>query len=105
MATENLVAGTTIDIVYQLLIDDEVPGTSLAGTVELILTEKITGAVLETSGDASISDASTWKVKYSPDSADLVKGIYYAHWKVTDGGGKISFFPDGPGDIWYVWAA
>jgi len=74
-------------------------------TVTLVLTG-VDGTIATTTGNVSVTDAAAGKVRYSPDATDLLsaKQPYRGRWKVTDGAGKIVFFPNGEADLWKVWA-
>lgn len=93
--------GSTEDVDFQLLVDGAVQDLTGA-TIELILND-YNGFVIDTSGDTSLVDGPTGKVRYSPDAADLVstKSPYSARWKITKGG-KVSFFPSNAPDIWEI---
>lgn len=53
----------------------------------------------ETDGDIRIdADPTTGKVYYSPDAEDFDVGNYTVRFKVTDGTGKVAFFPNGVPD-------
>jgi hypothetical protein len=93
------VEGQTEPIVHQLLSD----GAAVliqAMTVELIL-EKSDGTEIDTSTKVTNLDDATednkGKVKYEPAAEDLVAagGNYYLRWRVTDGDGKVAFWPNG----------
>jgi uncharacterized phiE125 gp8 family phage protein len=75
-------------------------------TVELIL-QKATGAPVDTTGDVTVVTPASGLVRYSPDAADLVAAEtpHVARWKVTDGGGKVVFFPHEAGEVWLVQSA
>jgi hypothetical protein len=72
-------------------------------TVIFILKDK-DGAAIDTSGNASVVTPAAGLVSYSPDAGDLVaaKTPHSARWRVTDGGGKVVFFPHGAPDRWQV---
>lgn len=102
MATTDIVEGWTGNLDFQLKSDGAV--VNLTGmTVELILTDK-DGAAITTAGNITVFDAANGKVRYIPDAADLddAKSPYTARWKVTDGAGKIVFFPNGVSDVYLV---
>jgi hypothetical protein len=72
-------------------------------TVTLELRDRA-GLVINTTGNVSVVDAPTGKVRYSADSGDLVaaNGPYRARWKVVDGASKVSYFPSGEHDVWKI---
>lgn len=98
-----VVEGWTGPIDVQLQADG-IPPNLTGATVDLILKGKDDNAVT-TSGNVTIIDAGAAKVRYLPDAADLVaaKSPYRARYKVTDGIGKIVFFPSDRPDAWKVW--
>ena len=72
-------------------------------TVELVL-QKADGALVTTAGNVTIVIPASGLVRYSPDAGDLLatETPHVARWKVTDGAGKVSFFPSDPGEVWTV---
>lgn len=102
MPTTDIVEGWTGDLDFQLKADGVI--VNLTGlTVELVLTDR-DGVAVTTTGNITVFDAANGKVRYIPDAADLddAKSPYRARWKVTDGTGKIVFFPNGVGDVYVV---
>jgi hypothetical protein len=101
MATQlnPVVEGETEPIVHQLL-SDGTPFLIQGLTVELIL-EKKDGTIITTAGKLANLDDGTegnrGKMQYSPSAGDFVKAgsDYYVRWKVTDGAGKVAFWPGG----------
>ena len=104
----DVVEGQTEEIVHQLLNDGE-PMLIQGMTVELVLEQK-DGTSIDTTGKVdNLDDASEpnrGMVKYSPDAADFVKAgsDYYWRWQITDGSGKISFWPNDAAARLKVWA-
>lgn len=97
---DDLVEGWTGDLDFFLRADGDVPENSMAGmSVELVMKDA-SGNQINTTGNCSIVDADTWKVRYAPDSGDLVEGSYNARFKVTDGDGKVVYFPS---RAWMQW--
>jgi len=97
-----IVEGWTGDLDFDLLADGALPAGSMSGmSVELIL-KKADGTQLTTTGDVAIADEDNWRVRYSPDPGDLVRGSYQGRFKVTDIGGKIVYFPSGAWDQWLI---
>lgn len=97
-----LVEGWTGPLEFQLLAD----GTAqdLTGmTVELILKDS-EGTAITTTGDITVTGAATGEVTYAPDSADLAAAAspLASRFKVTDGSGKVVYFPSGEPDRWFV---
>ena len=104
MITYNYVAGTTGPQDFKLLVDG-VAADLTGKTVALILTGR-DGVVVDTVGDVSVTGVLTGEVRYSPDSTDVpaANTPYTARWAVTDGAGKVVFFPSGAADRWNVFA-
>lgn len=97
----NVVEGQTAAIYHYLKIDDEVPvntdgsAISMAGMAVAFIVHDVDGDAIVIAGSATVEDGATWLVKFSPDAADFVAGRYRARYKVTDGAGKIGYFPSG----------
>jgi hypothetical protein len=55
------------------------------------------GNVVTFTGSVAWADSSVSRIRFTPSSTDLVqaKSPYKLHWKVTDGAGKIAFYPQG----------
>lgn len=72
-------------------------------TVELLL-YKADGTQVDTTSDLTVTDAAAGTVRYSPDGADLLASEtpHRSRFKVTDGSGKIVYFPNGAMDRWLV---
>lgn len=69
-------------------------------TVGLVL-KKRAGETVSTLGNTRVDDApNTGRVYYAPDADDMVNALspYTVHWQVTDGVGKVVFFPNGAAD-------
>lgn len=65
-------------------------------TPAVTLRDKNGNAIVPT-GAVSWANAAVSRIRYSPAVGDLVasKSPYRLHWKVTDGSGKIAFYPQG----------
>ncbi len=98
----NLVEGWTGRIIYQLVAAGVVQDLSGA-SVELILYDRNSQPV-SLSGSSDVLDAEEGKVYFDPAEDDLVAARipYSARWKVTDGVGKVAFFPNGEPERWHV---
>ena len=97
-----LVEGWTDPIVVNLLKAGDTPSGTMAGmSVELVLMDN-RGTALTTSGDVAITDSVNWQVTYSPDAGDLIEGAYRGRFKVTDGSGKVAYFPSAGWDAWLI---
>jgi hypothetical protein len=102
MTDIKVVEGWTAALDFQLMADGV--AQNLTGmTVTLELRDRA-GLVINTTGNVSVVDAPTGKVRYSADSGDLVaaNGPYRARWKVVDGASKVSYFPSGEHDVWKI---
>jgi baseplate upper protein BppU len=100
--TVELVEGWTGDLDFVLKANGV--ALDLTGmTVELIL-RKPDGTTIDTAGDTSVPDPAAGKVRYAPDSADLVaaNSPLMARWKVTNAG-KVVYFPAGSPDRWEIY--
>lgn len=102
MAGVELVAGWTGPLDFQLLADGA-PQNLTGMAVEMLL-KTSGGDIIDTSGDLALLDAPAGKVRFSPDPADLVATAspLVSRFKVTDGLGKVVFFPSGEPDDWKV---
>ena len=101
--TYDVVAGWTAPIDIDLLSRGASPsGTMVGMTAALILRDPASGVTLDTTGDVTIPDTATWTVRYSPDAADLIPGVYRGRVKITDSGGLIAYFPSDEWDVWII---
>lgn len=96
-----LVEGWTSPIDVDLRDDGAIPSGTLGGTVTLALKDK-DGNIINMTGNVTIQDATNWRVRVNPDASDFVQGTYRGRFKVTDSGGKISYFPNQHYDVWIV---
>ena len=103
MTFVDVTEGWTGALDFHLKVDGVFFKIPVGATVTLVLKDK-NAAVVDVTGDISVVDADLGKVRYLPDSTDLVaaNSPYTAHWKVTDGAGAIVFFPNGEADKWQV---
>lgn len=103
MAGYNIVAGTTAALRFQLL-EAGTPIDLTGSTVTLLLSDK-NGVTIASPGTVTVTDDNNGKVQLAPtDDTVFVasNGPYLARWKVLDSGGKYSFVPSGPRDIWNI---
>ena len=93
-----LTEGRTGAVPFQLL-ENGVAKDLTGATVELLL-KKRDGTLVDTAGDVSVTNTASGLVSYSPDATDLTyaDAPYTGRFKVTDGGGKVFFFPEGNPD-------
>jgi len=102
MALE-LTEGWTERISYQLGADGSAP--NLTGMiVTLVLYRNGDYTIFPFLGTSGILTAATGIVYFDPAETDLVaaNSPYSGRWKVTDGAGKISYFPNGTPEQWIV---
>jgi hypothetical protein len=92
---QHFTEGWTTPIEYQLK-KNGAAFNATGMTVETILTDKDKVEITEV-GSTAWSDAANSIVKYSPAASDLTaaRSPMGIRWKVTDGAGKIAFFPQG----------
>lgn len=97
-----LVEGQTGVVDAQLLADNV--AVDLTGATVVLVLRGADGALISLGGSVTVTNAAQGMVRYSPAAGDFVaqKTPHRAHWKVTDSGGKINFFPSGAGDEWKV---
>ncbi len=102
MAAENIVEGWTSPINQQLM-SDNVP-FDLTGMTVVFQLFDLYGAPIPFTGTYSVTTANLGKVQFQPAANDLLasKSPYQVRWKVTDGVGKVSFFPRNQTDQWTV---
>jgi hypothetical protein len=95
MQYDEYTEGWTAPIEHTLEHDGETFNAATM-TPSLTLRDKDGNAVTFT-GTVSWADASVSLIRFSPASTDFVnaKSPYKLHWKVTDGSGKIAFYPQG----------
>lgn len=91
--------GQTKPLVHQLL-SNKLPVSIEGFDIELIMHDS-SGEVVDTTGKVTNlddgTDANKGKVQFSPGADDLLSSgsPYTLHWKVTDGVGKVDFWPNG----------
>jgi hypothetical protein len=104
-----IASGWTAIIPFALKING-VMATSFStqDVVELIL-RRPEGERVPTSGDVVLiaSATSTYNCTYTPGPNDLrvAPNPYLARFKVTDGGGKVQYFPHAAADEWLIHSA
>ena len=105
MITE-LVEGTTRRLTFTL---EQPEGTAFDGTGMTVSALDIVGAdnaPVDTTGDFGWVTASAGTVYYDPDAADFnaAKSPYRVRYQITDGSGKVQWFPSGAPDTIKVYA-
>ena len=102
MSTFDLVEGQTAPVDAQLTNRSVVP--DLTGSTPELVLKGSDGSTVTTSGKVAWIDATQAQIRFSPSAGDLLaaKSPYAARWKVTDGGGKIAYWPDDEPDRWVV---
>lgn len=101
--TYDVVEGTSNVLQFQLL-ENGIP-VSLGGFTITLLLEDRTGTALVSPGTVSVIDNTTGKVQFAPTSTSVFvasAGPYYARWKLTSGGGLVSYVPSSNRDVWVV---
>jgi hypothetical protein len=103
MATLELVGGWTGYIDEQLLADGV--AVDLTGCTVALLLRKKDGSTLTLQGLTSVTNAAQGRVRFAPhaDDLDATESPYVCRWKVTDGTGKVVYFPGGRADVWTVY--
>ena len=102
MAYYRIISGTTSAIPFQI-IDAGVPVDLTAATVALLLADK-TGTTVSSPGTITTTNATEGRVTLTPANSSVFvasNGPYAARWRVTIGG-LISYYPEGPRDIWEI---
>jgi hypothetical protein len=95
--THEVVAGQTSAYDIDLKDDGATPSGTLAGTVTWVI-KNAAGTQITMTGNVTIQNAATWRVRVLPDSGDFVEGIYRCRIKVTDDDGKVAYFPSAAWD-------
>lgn len=95
----DIVEGWTSRLSFQLYED----GAALVGTGITVSALDITaadGTVVTTTADFGWITAASGTVYYDPDSADFeaAKSPYSVRFQLTDGGGKVAWYPNGKPD-------
>ena len=94
--------GTTANLDFALTADGT--AVNLTGaTVTLVLADK-DGTAITTTGDVSVIGATTGRVRYAPDSTDLVASVspLRARFKVVDSSAQVAYYPSGKADTWTI---
>lgn len=94
----DLTEGWTGPLPFTLKADDV--AVDLTGlTVQMQMLDN-GGQPVQLGGSLAVTTAASGLVTYSPGASDfqVVKSPYAVKFKVTDGSGKVVFFPNGPGD-------
>lgn len=103
----DLVQGWTDPIDYQLkkvASDGTITVLNMTGMTLALDVFDGKGNSVTVSGTVSIVTPSTGTVRFAPASADLLntKSPYEIRWKVTDGSGKVAYFPRSEAEKWIV---
>lgn len=100
MILATITEGWTEELPAFTLLANGVPQDLTGMTVALVLRDG-NGALVTIAGTTRVdASPSTGKVYYAPASTDLsaARSAYSVHWRVTDGAGKVAFFPNGTPD-------
>lgn len=97
-----LVEGWTGGLDFTLEADGS--AVDLTGMAVELLLYKNDGSFVDTSGDITVTDAANGELTYFPDVGDLLasESPHRSRFKVTDGAGKVVFFPSAAMDRWLV---
>jgi hypothetical protein len=105
----SLVTGWTEDIDYVLktrAVDETVAtAVDVSGMDVAIQARDQHGNIIPLNGELTVTDAANGKVRFVPAAADINRATastYYVRWKVTDGGGNISYFPHEGAEEWTI---
>jgi BppU N-terminal domain len=103
MSRVYVVEGQTEPIDVQLLADSQ-PVDLTGATATLVLRDKDGTAADTSGGTATILDAATGRVRYSPPPAlfAATRSPYVARWRVVDAAARVSFWPIRDADQWFV---
>lgn len=101
--TEYLVEGWTERIVETLTTDGA--AQNLSGVTVTLMLYDNTDTQIAYGGTAGIDTAADGKVYFDPAAGDLLasKSPYSVRWKVTDGSGKVAYWPAGQSDAPVKW--
>jgi hypothetical protein len=99
---ENLVEGWT-ERIRQTLLGDNAAVNLTGLTVSLQLYDR-NDRLTTPSGAAGIDTAAAGIAYFDPAGGDLLARLspYRIRWKVVDGSGKITYFPNDSPDLWIV---
>jgi hypothetical protein len=86
------------------LMADGAPLNLSGLTIELVLRDRDDALITTTGWAATFGAPTEGRVRVSPTADALVHAVtpHRAHFKITDGGGKVVFFPGGDADYWVV---
>lgn len=95
-----LVEGWTERVTLTLKADGTAVNLTGLTLTDLLITGK-DGTQVDTTGDFGVLVAANGTIFYDPDSSDFVaaKSPYRVRAKVTDGSGKVVFFPNAASDV------
>lgn len=98
----SIVEGWTDRISYQLYADGAAP--NLTGMSAVLLLYTNSKGAFPYSGTSGILSASSGTVYFDPAISDLLanNSPYFVRWRVTDGSGKVSYFPNSEAEEWTV---
>jgi hypothetical protein len=92
----SIVEGWTQRLTFTLTSDGSAYNGTGITVSDLIITGR-DGTAVDTTGDFGWVTASAGTVYYDPDAADFSASLspYFVRVKLTDGSGKIAYFPNG----------
>lgn len=102
MITVEVVEGWTDPLDFTLKVNGV--AKDLTGMTVLLQMWDRSGTAIGLTGTTSVPTPASGLVRFSPGAADLTaaRSPIKARWKVTDGAGKIGYFPNGDADRWMV---
>jgi hypothetical protein len=113
----DITAGWTAPLDFDLLSSPDgegmefaAPDFSLEGMTLTLQLQDRSGNVIDTDGDVTIIDATSWRVRFKPDGADIPSPPsnkphmdFRMRMKVSDPAGDEAFFPSGKWDRLRIW--
>lgn len=102
----DLVEGETAYVDVTLYDGEGASRTAVVGTgltIGMVLRD-CAGALIPTTGNVAWLVAADGTVRYSPASTDLkaARSPYEVRFSVTDGSGRVAYYPNGHADKWDV---
>lgn len=103
----DLVQGWTDPIDYQLkkvAVDGTITILNLTGMTAALEVFDARGNSISIAGTVTVTSAITGEVRFAPGASDLLtaKSPYEIRWKITDGSGKVAYFPRAEAEKWIV---
>lgn len=102
MSNYSVVAGWSSPIDFTLLSKGATPSGTTTGFSVVLVMRDLQGNTWDASGDCAFTNTTSWIVRWTPDTADLVPGVYRIRFKVTDASSGIAYFPSDEPDVLVV---